>query len=97
MRQRTAKSLIEALAWIHTQPHHEIGIDYGKDGMVIARYFKNHHEKFRVKIYAEFWYELQMYIEPNQRPFDTRAYALTPIGKKVLFKREPHLRNKRYP
>lgn len=99
MKQITAKTIEQALAWIATQPHYEVGCHYKRgqwrNGEQIADdapthvYYRNFHEKLVVPVTLEMFFK---YIKPNTRAFDTRMFMLTPAGKDYL-RRKNHARN----
>jgi hypothetical protein len=92
MTQRTAKTVDEALRWIHTNAHHDMGLHWAKGlsketgffelGQETHMYYKNYIEKLLVPL--AMWREFARYIVANPRPFDTRAYALTKAGKRRI-------------
>ncbi len=85
MAQFTARDLHDALDWIHTNEHHESGLEYTEDGLrCVAVWYRNHFDKMRIRIDSEFSNRFHKLIGPNRRPFDTRMYALTTQGKRVL-------------
>jgi hypothetical protein len=86
MKQFTARTLYDALFWIHTNEHHESGVEFhprtGKESHI---YYKNCHEKLRVPLDAPWARQFFMMIRSNRRAHDDRMYALTPKAKKILF------------
>lgn len=84
MKQRTAKSVVEALDWIHNNAHPEVGTDYHpvRGDEMTHVYFKNYFEKMRIPI--DMYPEVSKLIRPNKRAFDTRMFALTRKGRSML-------------
>lgn len=82
MTQITPNNLMRALLWIHTNPHFEVGTEYSKDGMRATHtFYRNHFDKLRVKIAADWSSDFHRLIRPNPRPHDDRMFSLTRQGK----------------
>lgn len=86
MRQFTAKRLVEALYWLDNNAHHEAGVEFKNDRDPFDKwthsYFRNYHEKLRVPRHLDA--EVRKYIRPNRRKFDTRMFAVTTAGKRMI-------------
>lgn len=81
-RQITAKTLEEALIWIHTQPHFEAGVEQPNE---THAFYRNHFQKLRVPRDAPWFADFSKSIEAQTRPHDDRMYALTPVAKRRLY------------
>lgn len=86
MKQTTAKTVEQALAWIESHAHHIVSI-YPltcKPGEEKGIELIGNQEKLRVpdKLRLAVWRKLR----PNPRAFDTRMYALTKHGREWLAK-----------
>lgn len=89
MKQRTVKRAVEALNWLHNNPHHIAGKDFhptkrDENGRKVVThfYYQNYHERMRVPVALAA--EVAKYIRPNTRKFDTRMFALTAAGKREI-------------
>ena len=79
MAQRTAKTIVEVLTWLHENDHHEVGVEQPKE---THAYYKNYHDILRVPI--PLIVQCQPYFRPNRRKFDTRMFALTAAGRRLI-------------
>jgi hypothetical protein len=87
MKQFTPKTLAEALAWIHSQPHYDSGVDKANhDGTVVVTHlwYRNNQQRMRVAKRHDWVPTLMHMIEPNDRPHDDRMYKLTRYGRMYL-------------
>lgn len=77
MTQKTAKTVVEALTWINTEPHHYASV-MDEDGFFIL---KGYGTKLRIPnaIHAQ----MQGMVQPGDR-LDARMYVPTAKGRKVL-------------
>jgi hypothetical protein len=90
MKQRTVKTAVEALTWLHNNPHHIAGVEWSPRLPVSEHneknwshaYYANYHEKIRIP--AALCKEVHKHIKSNTRPFDTRMYMLTRSGKALI-------------
>lgn len=90
MKQITVKTAVEALTWLHNNPHHIAGVEWSPrlhpSEHTIKnwshQYYVNHHEKIRIP--ADIYPNVAKYIRPNTRKFDTRMYMLTRSGKALI-------------
>lgn len=97
MAQRTAKSLEEALMWVHQNRHHVSGNEWNPArGCYTHRYFANYHDRLRVSMAKEWYTAFLRYLRPNPRPHDDRVFALTPMGRRLL-REWDHINNPRNP
>lgn len=87
----TPKTLPDALAWIHTHAHHEIGTLYkGSSAKAerIGTYYANYHTIMRVMDKHDWAKQFHAMTQPNPRPHDDRMFALTRKGKVFLGQQE---------
>lgn len=90
MKQITPKRLVEALYWLHNNPHHHVGIEWPRSMPASEQtmenwshhFYANYHEKLRIP--AILCEDLYKYVVPNKRKFDTRMFALTRAGKALI-------------
>lgn len=90
MKQTTVKRVIEALHWIHNNEHNSVYLEWPRNMAERDKTVQNashitlanHHERLRIpdSLRADVW----RYIAPNKRPFDTRMYAVTRRGLKLV-------------
>lgn len=91
MKQITVKSAVEAWRWIANNAHHEVGTEFTDSGERKAIYLRNHVVRLRVP--DALCPEVFKGLKPNERPFDTRMYALTNEAREVIepaWKPHPH-------
>lgn len=87
MAQVTAKSVGQALAWLATHPHHEVGIHWAKGrpkeygGETHIRY---HGPEGTLFVPIAFRRDMGRYTRPNRRAFDTRMFAVTRAGQRLI-------------
>lgn len=86
LKQTTARTLFNALHWIHVNPHHESGFEVNADGDYTHFWFRNYQAALRVPCKARWYQEFISSIKPNQRPHDDRMWAVTMGGKRRLTK-----------
>lgn len=87
MRQKTAKTIEDALRWIHDNEHHKITREEGNFHRTTHIRLENYFERMRIP--AAIWkiIGVRHWIFPNQRPYDTRMYGLTKQGRQYLRRR----------
>lgn len=88
MAQKTAKSLAEALLWIQTNRHHEVGSEYadgeGPDGSLTHIWYRNHQDKIRVSTTESWSSQFGDCIDPQDRPHDDRMYMVNESGQAII-------------
>ena len=90
MKQRTVKTAVEALTWLHNNEHQFAGYEWPRSMPEREQtmenwsrfFYANHHEKIRVP--AALLVEVIKYTRPNMRKFFTRPYMLTRAGKALI-------------
>lgn len=88
--QTTAKTLLEALEWIQSNPHHLAKIEFkGDTDERIAFQYAGYHKILRVKTNMPWFHDFMNMTTSNLRPHDDRLYTTTAYGRGYILKNNP--------